>query len=123
MKSDTYDVTKHLDELSVNELLDGSYKGPSFAKDKAKKPANLNENVLHSVRKACSILRHKPLHNQNSYEIDNDCNRKVSTCSVSSDASVASRNANDKGDSSTVHLSSHDKVRITIFFFKKFSIV
>lgn len=115
MKSDTSDVTKHLDELSVNELLDGSYKGPSFAKDKGKKAANLNENVVHSVRNAFSILRlHKPLHNQNSSEIDNSCNRKVSTCSVSSDASVASRNAGDKGDTSTVHPSSYDKVSLKI---------
>ncbi|KAG5539607.1 hypothetical protein RHGRI_019970 [Rhododendron griersonianum] len=112
LKSDTSDVTKHLDELSVNELLDGSYKGPSFAKDKGKKAANLNEMVVQSVRNALSILRlHKPLHNQNSSEIDNSCNRKVSTCPVSSDTSVASRNAGDKGDTSTVHPSSYDKVQ------------
>lgn len=113
MKADTYDVTKHLDELSVNELLDGSYKGPSFAKDKGKKAANLNETIVQSVRKACSILRlHKPLQNQNSTEIDNSCNLKVSTCPVSSDASAASRNAGDKGDSSTVHPCSSDMVSL-----------
>lgn len=110
LKPDTSDVTKHLDELSVNELLDGSYKCPSFAKDKGKKAANLNENILHSVRKACSILRQrKPLQSQNSAEIDNSYNQKVSTCPLSSDTSVATRNDSDKGDTCTTDLSSHDK--------------
>ncbi|XP_028104406.1 uncharacterized protein LOC114303487 [Camellia sinensis] len=110
LKPDTSDVTKHLDELSVNELLDGSYKCPSFAKDKGKKAANLNENILHSVRKTCSILRQcKPLQSQNSVEIDNSYNQKVSTCPLSSDTSVATRNDNDKGDTCTTDLSSHDK--------------
>ncbi|THF94373.1 hypothetical protein TEA_029356 [Camellia sinensis var. sinensis] len=110
LKPDTSDVTKHLDELSVNELLDGSYKCPSFAKDKGKKAANLNENILHSVRKTCSILRQcKPLQSQNSAEIDNSYNQKVSTCPLSSDTSVATRNDSDKGDTCTTDLSSHDK--------------
>ncbi|KAA8522458.1 hypothetical protein F0562_013181 [Nyssa sinensis] len=48
LKQDIYDVTKHVDELSLNELLDGSYKCPSFARDKGKRAANLNENIMNS---------------------------------------------------------------------------
>ncbi|GFZ16442.1 hypothetical protein Acr_25g0008510 [Actinidia rufa] len=112
LKPDTYDVTAHLDDLSVNELLDGSYKGPSFSKDKGKKTAILNDNILQAVRKACSVLRlHKPLKTKNSAEIDNSCNHKVSTCPVSSNASVAGRNVDDRGDTCTADPVSHDKVR------------
>ncbi|KAJ4957022.1 hypothetical protein NE237_013805 [Protea cynaroides] len=56
-KSDIHDATKQVDELSLNELLDGSYKCPTLCQDKGKKAANTNENILHSVRKACSILQ------------------------------------------------------------------
>ncbi|KAF5938566.1 hypothetical protein HYC85_022825 [Camellia sinensis] len=78
LKPDTSDVTKHLDELSLE--------------------------------RTCSILRQcKPLQSQNSVEIDNSYNQKVSTCPLSSDTSVATRNDNDKGDTCTTDLSSHDK--------------
>ncbi|PSS09378.1 Plasma protease C1 inhibitor like [Actinidia chinensis var. chinensis] len=112
LKPDAYDVTAHLDELSVNELLNGSYKGLSFSKDKGKKSAILNDNILQSVRKACSVLRlHKPLKTKNSAEIDNSCNHKVSACPVSSNASVAGRNVGDRGDTCTADLSSYDKAQ------------
>lgn len=56
MKSDNRDVTKDLNDLSLSELLDGSYACPVGSKDKGKKATTLNENVLHSVRKACSLF-------------------------------------------------------------------
>lgn len=98
-KPDIYDLTKHVDELSLNGLLDGSHKCPSFTKDKGKKVANLNENILHSVREACSILRlQKPIQPQNFAGIDDTYNQKVSTCLVGTHSSLASRNDSDKGD-------------------------
>lgn len=56
MKSDNRDVTKDLSDLSLSELLDGSYACPVGSKDKGKKATTMNENVLHSVRKACSLF-------------------------------------------------------------------
>ena len=110
LKYDTSDITKHLDELSVNELLVGICHGPS-SEDKGKKVGSLNENILQSVRKACSILRiQKPLQSRNSTEIDNSCNLKVSMCPESSDPSMASRNDGDKGDNCPADPSSFDKV-------------
>ncbi|KAL6979537.1 hypothetical protein U1Q18_021198 [Sarracenia purpurea var. burkii] len=105
LKPDTCDVTKHLDELSLNELLDGSYKAPSFAKDKGKKAVDSKENILDSFSKACSILwLHKPPQKQDSMEIDNNCNW-MANC----DTSVSSANAGDKGNTFTADM--HDKVQ------------
>ncbi|XP_029121343.1 uncharacterized protein [Elaeis guineensis] len=56
LKSDLRDVTKCMDDLSLNELLDSSYKYPSLCPEKGKRASNVNENILSSVRKACSIL-------------------------------------------------------------------
>ncbi|XP_020677307.1 uncharacterized protein LOC110095923 isoform X1 [Dendrobium catenatum] len=55
-KSDIHDIAKNLDELSLCELLDGSYKFPKLLVDKGKKYSNSNDSILLSVRKACSIL-------------------------------------------------------------------
>lgn len=114
MKPDINDVTKQLDEPLLNELLDGSYKCPSIAKDKGKKAANLNENIMHSVREACSILRlRKPVQPHDFAGIDNNYDRKVSAYHVSSDSSVApSRNDVDKGDTYGADLCSSNKVSL-----------
>ncbi|XP_042506054.1 uncharacterized protein LOC122082505 isoform X2 [Macadamia integrifolia] len=78
LKSDVHDVTKHVDELPLNELLDGSYECSNICQDTGKKVANTNENILHSVRKAYSILQLKrPVQSQNSFELDSDSNRKA----------------------------------------------
>ncbi|KAG9145146.1 hypothetical protein Leryth_008938 [Lithospermum erythrorhizon] len=55
-KTDLFDVTKHIDDLSLNELLDGNYKCPIYSKDKVKEVTTSNENLLLSLRKAWSIL-------------------------------------------------------------------
>ncbi|XP_059639780.1 uncharacterized protein LOC132282176 isoform X2 [Cornus florida] len=110
-KQDSFDVTKHVDELSLNELLDGSYKCPSFTKDKGKKAANSNETFLNSVRSIFSILRlRKPIRPQNSADIDNSCNHKVTTCLVSSGSCVAGRSDGDRGDTYTKDRSSCNKM-------------
>ncbi|KAG1330385.1 hypothetical protein COCNU_02G003530 [Cocos nucifera] len=56
LKSDLHDVTKYMDDLSLNELLDSSYKYPSLCPAKGMRAPSVNENILSSVRKACSIL-------------------------------------------------------------------
>ncbi|KAF6138266.1 hypothetical protein GIB67_033950 [Kingdonia uniflora] len=71
LKSDTYDVTKHVDELALNELLDGTYKHPNFLKDNGKKASNTNENLLRTVRKACSLLQQpKSVQPQDAVELE-----------------------------------------------------
>ncbi|XP_008795013.2 uncharacterized protein LOC103710877 isoform X2 [Phoenix dactylifera] len=70
LKSDLRDVTKHMDDLSLNELLDGNYKYPNICPEKGKRASTVNENILISVRKACSIL---PLHGA----VDNNGNGKA----------------------------------------------
>ncbi|KAI3987903.1 hypothetical protein MKX01_021017 [Papaver californicum] len=57
LKSDIHAVTRHVDELSLNEILDGSYKCPILSQSKGRKSANTTDNILHSVRKVCSILK------------------------------------------------------------------
>uniref|UniRef100_A0A1D1ZIU4 Uncharacterized protein n=1 Tax=Anthurium amnicola TaxID=1678845 RepID=A0A1D1ZIU4_9ARAE len=56
VKFDLLDVTKHADELSLSELLDGTYKFPNPYHDKVKKASSVNETLLLSVRKSASIL-------------------------------------------------------------------
>ncbi|MQL93719.1 hypothetical protein Taro_026361 [Colocasia esculenta] len=56
VRFDLLDDTKNVDELSLAELLDGSFKCPNICHDKVKKASNANENILLSVRKAASIL-------------------------------------------------------------------
>lgn len=56
-KHDICDFAKNVDEVSLNELLDGSYKCPDSIKEKEKKTEILNGSILVSVREACSILQ------------------------------------------------------------------
>ena len=111
LKSDIHDVTKLVDEISVNRLLDGTYKCPSLGKDKGKKAVSTNENILHSVRKACSLLQlRRPVQSQQFSETDCSSNRKLSTCSANSFSCVASNINGDKGDAYRMDLSTCYKV-------------
>ncbi|KAJ4950079.1 hypothetical protein NE237_026911 [Protea cynaroides] len=112
LKSDIHNVTKHVDELSLNELLDGSYECSNLCQDKRKKAANTNENTLHLVRKACSILQLKrPVQSQNSFELDGSSNKKApsllgisGSCGTSSmDCDEVDKNATDLTSSSEIH--------------------
>ncbi|KAF9614564.1 hypothetical protein IFM89_019311 [Coptis chinensis] len=90
LKSGNHDVTEHVDELSLNDLLDGSYKYLGLCQDKAKKAANTNENLVNTLKKACSILQPwRTVQSQNAGELGSSCNRKVDA--LSSGSSVASR--------------------------------
>ncbi|OQU84753.1 hypothetical protein SORBI_3004G117900 [Sorghum bicolor] len=56
LKSDVRDITNHIENLSLSELLDGTYKYSSLGRDKGKKVLRTKEELLVSVRKAFSML-------------------------------------------------------------------
>ncbi|XP_076898701.1 uncharacterized protein LOC143552329 [Bidens hawaiensis] len=55
-KHDVREFAKHVKEVSLKELLDGSYKCPDSVKVKEKSTKALNGSILQSVREACSVL-------------------------------------------------------------------
>lgn len=115
LKPDVFDITKHLDEVAVKELIDGRYKGPTLATDKGKRPENLNDGILNSVRNVCSILqRKKPLKVQSSAENDNTYNSNLSAAPMCVDAS---KNDDEKGDTCITDLSYDGKVQLKVLDF------
>ncbi|PWZ28361.1 hypothetical protein Zm00014a_020496 [Zea mays] len=56
LKSDIRDITHHIENLSLIELLDGTYKYSSLGRDKGKKVLHTKEELLVSVRKTFSML-------------------------------------------------------------------
>ncbi|KAJ6849086.1 uncharacterized protein M6B38_271410 [Iris pallida] len=56
LSGDLHDATKHVEELPLSELLDGSYKYSNLFARKGKKASNVNEHILLSVEKACTVL-------------------------------------------------------------------
>ncbi|KAG2677157.1 hypothetical protein I3760_12G086000 [Carya illinoinensis] len=103
LKLDTNDITKLVDELALNDLLDGTYKCSSLVKDKGKKAENMSEDILHSVRKAFSVLQlSRPVQSQDIADVDSFSNKKISTCILSSVSG-------NKGESCTPDLSSCNK--------------
>ncbi|XP_012086811.1 uncharacterized protein LOC105645742 isoform X2 [Jatropha curcas] len=106
LKTDVHDITKLVDNLSLNELLQGTYKCPSLGKEKEKIATNTMEDILHSVRKACSILQlSRSAQFQNFAEVDSFSNEKSPTCQVTSIPVVNGDNC----DSSTTNLSFSNK--------------
>ncbi|KAI6707181.1 hypothetical protein NL676_010143 [Syzygium grande] len=88
LKSDNRDITKLVDDLSLIDILEGTFKCPSLGKEKGKKSANADDKLTQSVRKACSVLQ--PLRrgqSQNLAEIEICEDKKIS--SVLSSASLA----------------------------------
>ncbi|OMP06116.1 hypothetical protein COLO4_08352 [Corchorus olitorius] len=96
LKTDVHDISKLVDDLSLNELLDGTYECPNLGREKGKKTANTTENFLHSVKKACSILPHRRVQSQNFTDIENSSQKKMSMYPPSS--VLASCNNSDKED-------------------------
>ena len=97
-KHDICDFAKHLDEVSLNELLDGSCKHPKSVKDKEKETEIVNGSILVSVRQACSILQlQKPTQTPNVAAIDGTYNHNASSCLPNSVTSGASTNDENKG--------------------------
>ncbi|WVZ77056.1 hypothetical protein U9M48_024958 [Paspalum notatum var. saurae] len=56
LKSDVCDITNHIENLSLSELLDGTYKYSCLGRDKGKKVLRTKDDLLVSVRKAFSML-------------------------------------------------------------------
>uniref|UniRef100_A0A2N9GV41 Uncharacterized protein n=1 Tax=Fagus sylvatica TaxID=28930 RepID=A0A2N9GV41_FAGSY len=103
LKLDTHDTTKLMDDPPLNNLLDGTYKCSSLVKDKGKKAANVNDDFLHSVRKAFSILHlSRPIQSQNIADIDSCSKKKMSTC-------LSSSVSGDKGEPCMADLCSCNK--------------
>ncbi|GLT77751.1 hypothetical protein SLA2020_493110 [Shorea laevis] len=112
LKSDIQDITKLVDDISLNELLDGTYDCPSFGKDKGKKAAMTSGNFLASVRKAWSVLPvQKPVQSQNISEIDSFPSKKLSACSSSPVSLTATGVNGDKEDCCPADLSSSNQTQ------------
>ncbi|XP_024453503.2 uncharacterized protein LOC7497809 isoform X2 [Populus trichocarpa] len=104
LKTDDHDITKLVDHISLNDVLDGTYECPSLGKDKGKKAINATENILHSVVKACFILHFsRPAQLQNFAETDVYSNEKMPPCPSYSVSIV------ENGDSSATDISSFTK--------------
>ncbi|GJN19520.1 hypothetical protein PR202_gb06803 [Eleusine coracana subsp. coracana] len=56
LKSDIRDITDHIENLSLSELLDGTYKYSSLGREKGKRVLHTKDELLGSVRKAFSML-------------------------------------------------------------------
>ncbi|XP_062223578.1 uncharacterized protein LOC133922311 isoform X2 [Phragmites australis] len=56
LKSDIRDITNHIENLSLSELLSGTYKYSSLGREKGKKVLRTKDELLVSVRKAFSML-------------------------------------------------------------------
>ncbi|KAJ9555131.1 hypothetical protein OSB04_009745, partial [Centaurea solstitialis] len=109
LNQDICNVAKHVDELSLNELLNGTYKRPRSVKEQGKNTENLNENILHSVRDACLILQlHKSTQLQNMPLVDSTSNQSASSCLPNSTTGGATKSDDGKGD--TVDPTSCNKV-------------
>jgi hypothetical protein len=109
LKPDAFDITKYVNEQSLDELLHGSYCCPSIAKGKGKNAANSDNNLLQPIRKACSVLRPRKILLIPNAEIDNSCDQKSlnDMFNVSSEEGQADC---DKGGSWVADLPSFDKV-------------
>ncbi|EEC72881.1 hypothetical protein OsI_06660 [Oryza sativa Indica Group] len=56
LRSDIRDITNHIENLSLSELLNGTYKYSSLGREKGKKVLRTKDELLVSVRKAFSML-------------------------------------------------------------------
>lgn len=90
-KLDICDLAKHMEEVSLNDLLDGSYKCPNSIKVKEKSTEALNGSILHSVRNACSVLHLQKL-------TQTPKAPAVDTYNASSFLTKSSTNDDNKGD-------------------------
>ena len=99
-----------MEDLSLNELLDGTYEYPSLGKEKGRKAANTTENFLHSVKKAYSILPLRRVQSQNFTDIDDASHKKMPMYLPSSVSVVASCINGDKEDTCSIDPSPCNKV-------------
>ncbi|GMJ15043.1 hypothetical protein like AT1G64050 [Hibiscus trionum] len=103
LKSDDInDVTELVEDLSLNELLDGIYEHPILGIEKGRKATNTTENFLHSVEKVFSILPLRRFQSHNAADMDSTCHKKMPLCPLSSVSISASRVNGDKEDTCSV---------------------
>ncbi|KAK6947842.1 hypothetical protein RJ641_001315 [Dillenia turbinata] len=96
LKSDIHDVTKLVDEISLDDLLAGSFKHSSLGKDKGKTGTNSNDSMLNSVKNASSLLQLRHMRSSNSAETDVGFNSKMPMGLLSSGLSVPDLTDADK---------------------------
>ncbi|ONI07228.1 hypothetical protein PRUPE_5G107200 [Prunus persica] len=112
LKSDNHDVTKLVDDVLLNELLDGTCKCPSLDKGKGKKPANVNDSFLHSVRKASFVLPlPRSVQPQHITEVDSNSDKIMSPWPLSTSSVVTSGVNGDNGEPVITDLSSCNEVQ------------
>ncbi|KAK8587331.1 hypothetical protein V6N12_021828 [Hibiscus sabdariffa] len=103
LKSDDInDVTELVEDLSLNELLDGIYEHPILGIEKGRKATNTTENFLHSVKKVFSILPVRRVQSHNVADIDSSSHMKMPLCPLSSVSISASSVNGDKEDTCSV---------------------
>ena len=100
-----------MEDLSLNELLDGTYEYPSLGKEKGRKAANTTENFLHSVKKACSILPLRRVQSQNFTDVHNSSHKKMPMYPPSSVSVAPSCINGDKEDTCSIDPLPCNKVR------------
>ncbi|XP_057518565.1 uncharacterized protein LOC130799476 isoform X2 [Amaranthus tricolor] len=84
LKPDIHDISKLMDDISLDELLEGTYKWSDSGNDKGKKVANVTENILDSVKKACSVIRLRVMKQaKQAEEVDIQVNEKIHSSSPS----------------------------------------
>ncbi|EOA33721.1 hypothetical protein CARUB_v10019912mg [Capsella rubella] len=104
------DVTKLIEDLSLKNLLEGSYECPSLGKDKMKKLENTNETLLSVVRNVWSIIPTKrPVQSQSSTELDTCRSRTLSSPPSSVSVTLPNGENTDKVISLDGDLSSSSK--------------
>nr|GEV87903.1 hypothetical protein [Tanacetum cinerariifolium] len=109
LKHDLYDFEKPLEEISLSELLNGSYKCPKSIKENEKKTEVLHKSILVSIRAASSILHlQKPKQTPNVAAVDGTHNHNASSSLPNPAISGISTNSDNKGD--TADPSSCNKV-------------
>lgn len=97
LKPDLHDISKLMDDISLDELFDGTYKCPDLGKDKGKKAAHLTDNILDSVKKVCSVIRLPGMqHAKQVEEIDIQFNKKIPLSSSPSNTSVVNGTDGDE---------------------------
>ncbi|KAM1209018.1 hypothetical protein ACFX2J_014603 [Malus domestica] len=112
LKSDNHDVTQLVDDVPLNELLDGTYKCPSLGRGKGKKPANVNDSFLHAVKKACSTLQQpRSVQPQLNAEVDSNPDKIMLPWPLCTTSVVASGVDSDKGEPFITDMSSCNEVQ------------
>ncbi|XP_074264787.1 uncharacterized protein LOC141587234 [Silene latifolia] len=108
LKPDVHDVTKLMVDISLDELLDGTYQCPTIGKDERTRTPSLNNNVLDSVRKVFSLIRPQGLQqDKQTEELDIQAIKKIPSSSSPSSNSV--ENVSDGDGNTTDGLSKCNK--------------